>query len=323
MNKRTVWAAVSAACILTACSEKIESSHQMEGIVTDIRFCVPIPETKITGALSESAVNSLQIFVFRPDGNIEAYGTSSNSTGVSLTCTTGEKDVVALVNASPLENVVSLADLKSRTTNLSDNTASNLVMEGIERKTLKVAETVVIPVTRCAARVALTKVSADFELDVYKNMDFKITKVMLTNVAGSKPVLGNGTPALWYNKRGEEPSSLPIISDVLNNVTVTGTSPYSSPHYFYCYPNPTTKDSSAANWSARKTRLVVVASLGGTVYYYPVTLPVLEANKLYSVALTVTRPGSTDIDVPVEKMTAAVSVTVNRWGNGADVNETI
>ncbi|MGM9735541.1 MAG: fimbrial protein [Candidatus Cryptobacteroides sp.] len=323
MNRRIAMAAAAAACILTACSEKIEVSHEMEGMVTDIHFCVPIPETKLSGTVSESAVNSLQIFVFGMDGKIEAYGTTTYSSSLSLTCTTGEKDVVALVNAAPQEGILYLSDLKARTTDLSGNTGGYLVMEGITRKKLKAAETVTVPVSRCASRVTLTNVSTDFELDVYNDMEFKITKVMLTNVAGDKPILGNAVPSVWYNKRGAEPSALSVISDAVDNVAVTRTVPYSVPHYFYCYPNPVTTDSTSSTWSVRKTRLVVVTTLGGCVYYYPVTLPVLEANKLYSVSLTVTRPGSTDIDIPVEKVAASVSVTVNGWGTGASVNETI
>ena len=323
MNKRIAMAAMAACCIMAACSEKIEVSHEMEGMVTDIHFCVPVPETKLMSTVSENTVASLQIFVFGMDGKIEAYGTSTYSSSLSMTCTTGEKDVVALVNAEPQKDILYLSELKARTTGMSENTGGNLVMEGITRVKLKPSETVTIPVSRCAARVKLEKVSTDFVLDVYDKMEFKITKVMLTNVAGDKPILGSGVPSVWYNKRGQDPSELSVISNTVDNVVVTRTVPYKTPHYFYCYPNPTTTDSTSETWSARKTRLVVVTTLGGTVYYYPVTLPVLEANKLYSVSLTVTRPGSTDIDVPVEKMVAAISVSVIGWGTGADVTETI
>ena len=322
MNKRIAMAAMAACCMMAACSEKIEVSHEMEGMVADIHFCVPVPETKLSGIVSENSVNSLQIFVFGLDGKIEAYG-SASSKSLSLTCTTGEKDVVALVNAAPQRNILYLSDLKARTTDLSENTGGYLVMEGITRKKLNSSETVTIPVSRCASRVTLTEVSTDFELDVYNNMEFKITKIMLTNVAGDKPILGSGVPSVWYNKRGESPAALSLISDVVDNAVVTKTVRYTTPHYFYCYPNPTTTDSTSESWSARKTRLVVVTTLGGTQYYYPVTLPVLEANKLYSVSLKVTRPGSTDVDIPVEKVSATVSITVNGWGTGANVNETI
>ena len=93
--------------------------------------------------------------------------------------------------------------------------------------------------------------------------------------------------------------------------------PYSSTwtadKYFYCYPNPTETDSSEETWSARRTRLVLEATLGGEVMYYPVTLPVIEPNSSYEVTVKITRRGSPSPDIPVTGIAAEFSVDVQNW----------
>ena len=323
MNRILFTIALAAISLLASCSKADRISNQMEGQVTEVEFMVPEIDTKSTTEAAENAVRSLQIFVFGADDKIEAYGQASNSTRLSLTCTTGDKTIVALVNATAQTGILRLSDLTGRKSDMSDNSSSNFVMEGKLSKKLTVNETVTVPVSRVAAKVVLKSVSTNFELEIYRNMEFKLTRVMLTNVVGNKTFLGQNVPEKWYNKQGASPNVQSLYCDAIDNVQVTAAIPYAIPHYLYCYPNPTETDSSDATWCARHTRLVVSATLGGGVYHYPVTLPVLESNKQYFVSLTVTRPGSYDIDVPIEKLDENVSITVTDWKTGGNVNETI
>ena len=59
--------------------------------------------------------------------------------------------------------------------------------------------------------------------------------------------------------------------------------------------------------------------------YYPVVLDnaVLERNKTYTVGLTITGPGSSDPDKPVDKGSIAVTISVSGWTAGATYDETI
>ena len=98
-----------------------------------------------------------------------------------------------------------------------------------------------------------------------------------------------------------------------------------TPYLFYCYPNSTTTDATgwSSSFTARKTRLVVAATIGGTKYYYPVVIDTPARNTAYTVELTITGLGSTDPDKPVQKGSITASVTVEGWASGAVYNETI
>ena len=74
---------------------------------------------------------------------------------------------------------------------------------------------------------------------------------------------------------------------------------------------------------ARKTRIVVTATIGGTKYYYPVLIDFPARNSAYTVELTITGLGSTDPDKPVEKGSITATVTVDPWQNGTVYSETI
>ncbi|MBR5563584.1 MAG: hypothetical protein IKW11_05090, partial [Bacteroidales bacterium] len=77
------------------------------------------------------------------------------------------------------------------------------------------------------------------------------------------------------------------------------------------------------SFTARKTRLVVTATIGNIKYYYPVVIDTPARNTAYTVELTITGLGSTEPDKPVEKGTINASVTVEGWATGSIYNETI
>ena len=77
------------------------------------------------------------------------------------------------------------------------------------------------------------------------------------------------------------------------------------------------------DWSARYTRLVVEATLGGEVMYYPVSLPEVLPNSAYEVTLRVTRRGSPDPDIPVTGVAAEFKVDVQDWIQRDRIEEVI
>ena len=102
----------------------------------------------------------------------------------------------------------------------------------------------------------------------------------------------------------------------MNDVLVTMPKPYTTRNVFYCYANNAPEDSFSPMWSPRNTRLVVEALLGEQKYYYPVTLPALEANKKYDVTLSITRPGVESPDAMVDKYTSVFSIVAQDWDEG-------
>ena len=112
-----------------------------------------------------------------------------------------------------------------------------------------------------------------------------------------------------------------VGTSVANGASLTPATPY----LFYPYQNLTANDANgwSSTFSARKTRLVVAATIGGTKYYYPVVIDTPARNTAYTVELTITGLGSTDPDKPVVKGSINASVTVQGWSAGAVYEETI
>ena len=169
----------------------------------------------------------------------------------------------------------------------------------------------------------------------------KIDNVTLINVVGNQNLAGSASIATWYNKMGRKDggaqadiidgstnkASCPSLTFMAPAATVNNGAAHTpaTPHLFYCYPNATSADANGwvSSFTARKTRLVVAATISGTRYYYPVTINTPERNKAYTVELTITGLGSTDPDQPVSKGAITASVTVQGWQTGATYEETI
>lgn len=316
MIKKICFAALAAAFALTGCNEKnVELDETAAGDSADkIQLTVRVPEsaTKVTGTSSDDAVKDLQVFVFDKNG---VYETSSQGSGssLSLTCTTGEKTVVALVNAPQEVDVDNITELRSRTSDLKDCSPDAIVMAGELTQVLQASSSLTITVERLAAKVAVDQIRTDFELDQHKGLTFNVKAIYLVNVAGERAYLTGNTPSSWYNKGAYVAATSPsfLYDKVTSGVIADGAS-YNTRHHFYCYPNAT----------ATKTRLVVEAELGGYTYYYPVTLDKIDPNTSYTYSLTITRLGSDSPDKPVEDGTVQFSVVVKDWVEH-DVDEII
>lgn len=299
--------AVLAAVAVIGCNEKDVEMQEMQDMQSGekIQLTVNLPQTatKVTGTPTDDKVNDIQIFVFDKNG---LYETSSRATAstLSLTCTTGEKNIVALVNAPIEGSITNIAELRSRTSDLSECSAGHIVMSGELTEVLTSSTTVTMQVERLAARVAVSQITTDFELEAHQNLSFEIRSIYLINVAGERAYLSDNTPATWYNKgKYAAETSLEFLRDAVDLGRVANGESYATEHYFYCYPNTT----------ATKTRLVIEAEVGGYTYYYPITLNAVEANTAYTYNLTITKLGSNSPDVPVADGTVNFTVTVKDW----------
>jgi hypothetical protein len=115
-----------------------------------------------------------------------------------------------------------------------------------------------------------------------------------------------------------------MIYDEIGNINLKETKKYTTRHHFYCYPNPHKDDTFAADqWNPRPTRLVIEATLGDVLYYYPVSLPVLEQNTRYHVSLHIVRPGATSPEQDMEKYAVSFKINIEEWKETDDVTETI
>ena len=310
---------VLAAVACCACSKGVTSSMDAKDEVVELSFSVPVAATKASGTVVEDEVKSLQVFVFGADGQVQSSGTATKNS-LTLTCTTGDKSIAAVVNSPTITGINNIDQLRTSMSSFESNSLGKFVMTGAKDCELKVSGAVEVPVSRLVSKVALSSITSSFKLAQHQNMDFKLLSVFLTNV-----------PEKVGNFQAQQSSKLinDGVTDINAIISASGNLLYEKltiplaqgaktdiGNFLYCYPNMLTN-------AGKPAYLVVETSLGNSIYYYSVKLPKMESNKCYNVALTVTMPGSLVPNVPIEKGDAAFSVTVSDWAGNIDVNETI
>ncbi len=307
-------AAVLAVISGTSCTKDENAVPAQVGEVGEATLLVSVPvnATKATSVGDEDAVSSLQVFVFRTeDGALDAYNSGENVNTLTVNCTTGEKDIVALVNAPDLTDVTTLAGLKATVSDLSDNAIGKFVMYGIDEKVNVAAGSSyeAILVSRLVARIGISKITNDFSLPQYQETELLIKGIYLVNAVGDVQYDGTSSPSVWYNKGGNLNEQTALLYDGCSDTRLYYGDSYSTPHYFYCYPNPTETESDEASF----TRLVVETTLDGTTRYYPINIEGVESNHAYDIELTITRLGSSSADEAISMEDAVFTITVTDW----------
>ena len=328
--------------------------EQGEGIIT---FSLAptgsdVPETRAVTAYTtsqtyESQVNKVQIFVFNSDGKIAAYLNNGTSLSGSISTTAGAKTVWAVVNGPTLSSIATLSALQATAVDLSANSttaSTGFVMAGSGSCTVTGSGSVPcnFSVSRLVSRVALVSVTNSLPASYGA---INIERVFLSNVVGNQNIAGSASPSTWYNKDGVADESTRNAAHIIDGSTYQASCPTltfksvgqsvanagsyspSTPVLLYSYPNSSTTapNGFSSSFSAKRTVLTVVATVDSQVQYYPVVLDnaTLERNKTYTVGLTITGPGSSDPDKPVEKGSISVTISVAGWTAGANYDETI
>ena len=295
-----------AAC-LCAC-QKSPSAQTPSGRSAHVTFTLTKasgPETRGTTADSadESAVNSLDAFVFNATGDLDAYGhydAYDESAKPTLECTTGPgKRCYIVVNAQWNEatlkaQIATESDLNALVFTLESNghagppvTLDHFEMLGnVEKDFVPGANDVSVSVSRVVARVKLGKITRDFSSEAL-NGEFKVKNLYMSNVVGSYGLDGtvrsgsghswynvyaDGSVALnaalnpWLNKALTAPVSIAEGSSATDGVAST----------FYVMPNDVDFDAPVGGdaWSPRHTKLVVETEYAGRTYYY--AIPIVE-----------------------------------------------
>ena len=325
---------ILAAALLAAmsCNKELgESYSSAKDEKIEVGVHLNIPETKATNIKpeNEKKVNSVQIYVFRDNGELESYDQSNNG-DITLSVTKGNKDFYALVNA-PAHSFSTKDLLLAATSHLTDNRLDSFEMLG--HKNLDISsnqQEVVIEVKRLVAKVQLDTITRKFISASQGAVQMSIDAIYLTNVAADTKYnddvsMITEAPSTWLNKMGYKTSEADaLLYDGSISTPLADKSSYTTVHSFYPYRNPTTDNKDGGEWSPRPTKLVIKTTYGGKTKYYPIVLPVLERNKVYRITnLTLTRPGSDSEDIPVSAADCKFSIKVAEWEDGKTYTETI
>lgn len=334
MKCKFFFAAAVAASVLASCSKTVdEEMPQQEEKTVRLNVGVTCGQTKVTGDPTDDQIKTIQVWSFNESLSVDGYAMIRDTKEITIDVPPGTKTIEVLVNAPQMPDIGKYDDLKSRVSDLRHNLANSMVMEGyVTKQNVTEDYSLTVPVRRLASRITLLTVKNDMEYLAHQKLEVKLLRAYLINVpCGMKftdAFDANFTreiPDRWGNKMcyNEEDALAGLtLCDLSRSVLPYGNT-YSKVHYMYSYANPTTEDSSSKTWGSRRTRLVVETQIGSDIYYYPVTLPVLEQNTEYQVNLTITRPGSKDPDVPYADYSAIATVNVVDWEESDDINAII
>lgn len=303
---------------------------------------------------NEKNINNLSIYVFNQDGMLDVSKTCTaaeiaqvGGSGLPFTVKTGTKTVYMLANFSgdPLTaagSAVTVSALEAVSFTLAHNSTSSLLMTGS-------ATASVVAGTGGSARIELTRPTARVALGSVTNRlpapygTINLRRAFLCNVVANDNVKGTADPATWYNQEARadhrvkasvigtgsyqaEASAL-TFHTLGDNVAWNATKSYSE-MFFYAFRNASTTGINGYNstFAPTQTVLMVVVSISGTEYYYPVPLDhAIERNTDYRVDLTLIGLGNT-VDEPFAKIRKAdltATVSVSNWTSGANYSETI
>lgn len=305
MIKKFCFAAMAAVAAIGCCEKDVElPEYESEGELVTFSVSVPGLQTKSVGDTDEKKVNNLQVIVFNKHGLYET-SVSGRGTALSLTCTAGEKRMVALVNADTEEGLANYEELAGRPVYLKDAGVADLVMLGDSTLTVAANRPINLDVKYLSSKIVLESVKLDFSNQQHKNLSFAIKSVFLTNVAGDRKYIAESEPSIWFHPGNyDKQNTLPFLYDSLTEGhPLDNGETYDTDHYFYCYPNQT----------STKTRLVIETVIGGQTYYYPIVLDKVLPNNQYSYNVVLTRLGVDSPDASLDKGTYTVRVTMKDW----------
>ena len=323
-------AIASLACSKENPSEQAAQKTQMATLEVNVFDGITTRATSVNDANIGTAEKDIQVLVFNSEGDLLAYGANEDSsTKVSLSIPTGTVECYAVVNSyDDLSVIATKTVFLKHLSHLKDNDPTRMEMLGNVTKSVVAGEnSVSIAVKRFASKVQIDKITPAFAAPAHRAMEFKLTGIYLINVNGTCPYTMVPTAASestsWYNKRKYVSGDCNhLITDkfstpVVMQTTTGEVTPYSTPHYLYCYPNPVTTDVSTTTWSERVSRLVVETTLGGTTYYYSVNIPTPQCNTVYQITnMKITGLGTDTPDAVVQKGSLSVSLTVTDWSTG-------
>ena len=261
-----------------------------------VNLVLPVgPSTKVLASeAKESAVNSLQIFVFKAVSQTDRSKNvretdkwdASGNTALTLSTYTGDKIIWALVNA-PRQSFSNEAELLAHHSMLEENSATGLVMTG--SATTKVVEhnthssvgditSVPITVSHLGARISIQNVKVDFSNTSLEGCYLDIKEVYILNAVNNVCLDGKSrtkeelkSSANWYNLEawsGSIPTAAQSLLGDRGDLKLSlgpTTGEKGLNRYFYVYPNASTSndDNTDAKASARLTRVILHGYIRG------------------------------------------------------------
>ncbi|MBO4263868.1 MAG: hypothetical protein J5871_04230 [Bacteroidales bacterium] len=317
---------------LCACGHK-------ETVVRYVSLDFEAATVKSALPFEDNLVKTLDLLVFRQDGQLEYARHEENGASVKAKLQTGVPYTCFLLSNLPAgffgEDFMRADDMDAFHASISEALEHGFVMVGSTDCTFESAGKVTVEITHLSSKVQLDGISAAFLQNGLAKLKVSLDKVYLTNVAMDESLLSADTytPQQWCNCMRLDPalpSSLRPLLLAESSLEIPDSRRVETPCTFYCAPNrfdtvqydPETGRplddgvhvGNTPEWSPRNTRLVLEMTINGIKNYYPVTLPALKGGHCYRIKnLVLLGYGAEDPDKPVGRTRIAFSLEVQGW----------
>lgn len=317
---------------LASCTESLLPMKDSDVTLTvGVKSSTASTKATITGTTDENKINGIQVFVFKVNRGTYVFEAAAKAAAsfVDITVTTGDKDVILLVNEpSDYTGITDRATLLDKVSSLANNAPASLVMAGEVEAGVSTSDHVLdIPVDRMASRVKVSKITNRLRNgNAGKNV--KVSRVFLTGAGASSTYSGTlggfyacsgvnsmldlGGTAVSSSTEKSAVNSL-IYKNINSEILADGGS-YNTAVSLYTYPNDNT---------VMATHLVVEMEIDGRYFTYPVELPPIARNCTCEVTeLVISSIGnvSNGDDIlddgendPITFQQATFNVTVKPW----------
>lgn len=270
--------------------------------------------------VADSVVRKLSFLLFDSDtGCLMRYGTTMGTRYSMAGVPYGNMTVyvVANIDESALDSVISMEDFKNMPVyhyllSFKEYFPMKAKAEFVLNADVK---SVSLSLERYMSRFRLVKVANRLE-GALEGEDIILKYVYLTNLQGAFYLDAFRNTSVWYSKYGRSdfmPTETSYI--VSDSQLITGDHTFremgnfclnpgldvefTSLNPMYALPNHSSEDRTGwqeGQFVERFTRMVLVAEIKGTEYYYPVNLVNMSPNFSYDVSYLISRLGSDDPD---------------------------
>ena len=257
---------------------------------------------------------TLDLFFFNKDPllTLDAYQRfESLSEGMVIASSrAGDKLVAGILNLPgdiwSWSDIRTFQRLSERVSDLTEDLPDRPVMSGIAEVRAGREKRAEIRLVPLLSRVVLQSLCCDFHARPYRDAVLEDVDVYLVNVNRTVSLFDDGTetiPTTWLNMGGRDGGDGIVLhldrigSTVLPNAE------------FWCYPNATAVES----LGRPLTCLVIEGNLLGEHYYYPIGIPAIGRGETIVLDITLTRTGTTGIDIPVSSGAVDCNMQVIPW----------
>ena len=233
---------------------------------------------------------------------------------------TGAKTAIVIVNPHhndyPWKDVRTIDAINRLTFSLLDDNPDSPAAVGKADLIPGTGGCIRINTTPFLCTVNIHSICCDFHGKEYGTEQLENVRFYLTNVSGSCTLSGESSGTSWYNLGGLDEVFIKAIKRpwmlMKEFPQPIGASTVFPDISLFCYPNPASEDS----FGSPVTRLVIEGSIGGTVYYYPVSLGAISCGERRKLDITITSKGTSDPDTPATSDMITLAFRPLGWEQG-------